>query len=60
MHKKYSTLERLALARRVSLNALEHYFNQLDANNFHGASRTSSRLARVDDVVLRLEKAVRA
>jgi hypothetical protein len=60
MHKKYSTLERLALARRVSLNALEHFYNQLDSKNFRGASHTSSRLARVDDVVLRLEKAIRA
>jgi hypothetical protein len=60
MTRKYSTLERLALGRRVSLALQEHYFNQLDDGKFYAASQTSSRLARVDDVVLRLEKAVRA
>lgn len=60
MHKKYSTLERLALGRRVSLILENRFFYQLNAGHFAAADVTSNRLARVDDVVLRLEKAVRA
>jgi hypothetical protein len=60
MQRKYSTLERLALGRRVSLALENRFWNQMNSKEFVAAHFTSSRLARVDDVVLRLEKAVRA
>ncbi len=60
MTRKYSTLERLALGRRVR-DALEnHFWNQLDSEQYRAAQITNARAARVADVVLRLEKAVRA